>query len=102
MEDNFASGRIRDSYNRLVGPQVIPNILYKYAVPERVDILLQKRIRFTQPCFLNDPFEFKPGMPVPGPEGLGHFEKKFAGLHEGDFREKSRLCGVLSLSEKGD
>lgn len=34
--------------------------LYKYLNPDRVDVLKQRRIRFTQPSALNDPFEFKP------------------------------------------
>src|ERR1022692_1319296 len=43
---------------------MIPDILYKYVAPERIDVLLKKRIRFTQACFLNDPFEFSPGAPI--------------------------------------
>jgi hypothetical protein len=34
--------------------------LYKYATPERLDVLRHLRIRFTQPTALNDPFEFRP------------------------------------------
>jgi hypothetical protein len=34
--------------------------LYKYVGPERVDVLTNGRLRFTQPVDLNDPFEFKP------------------------------------------
>ena len=36
----------------------IPNTLYKYVTPERIDILKNLNIRFTQPSALNDPFEF--------------------------------------------
>ena len=35
-------------------------ILYKYLTPERIDVLRNKCIRFTQPADFNDPFEFKP------------------------------------------
>jgi hypothetical protein len=82
--------------------EMAPPYLYKYLVPERVDVLLQKRIRFTQPCFLNDPFEFRPGMPVQDLEDLGHFEAKVARKRESDYHEKSRLYSVLSLTAKWD
>jgi hypothetical protein len=32
-------------------------MLYKYLGPDRIDVLQNLRIRFTQPCGLNDPFE---------------------------------------------
>lgn len=34
-----------------------PALLYKYAGPERVDALRERRVRFSQPSALNDPFE---------------------------------------------
>lgn len=34
--------------------------VYKYVVPERLDVLRNARIRFTQPAALNDPFELRP------------------------------------------
>lgn len=34
--------------------------LYKYVVAERLDVLQNARIRFTQPSALNDPFEMQP------------------------------------------
>ena len=37
-----------------------PSILYKYLPPSRVDVLLRKRIRFSPPEDLNDPFESRP------------------------------------------
>jgi hypothetical protein len=79
-----------------------PSVLYKYVLPERIDVLLQRKIRFTQPCFLNDPFEFRPGMPTAGPDGLAPFEAKIATQREEGYREKSRLFGVLSLTSKRD
>src|SRR4051812_23453185 len=35
-------------------------ILYKYLHPDRLDVLKNRRIRFTQPGDFNDPFEFRP------------------------------------------
>ena len=35
-------------------------ILYKYVMPDRIDILQKGRIRFTQADALNDPFEINP------------------------------------------
>ena len=80
----------------------IPERLYKYLAAERLDVLAMKRIRFTQPCFCNDPFEFRPGMPVPGPQGLGHFELSTARRRDDEYDEKSRVTGVLSLTAKRD
>lgn len=37
-----------------------PKRLYKYLIPDRIDILKNNLIRFTQPSALNDPFELKP------------------------------------------
>lgn len=37
-----------------------PKRLYKYLISDRIDILNNKLIRFTQPSALNDPFELKP------------------------------------------
>lgn len=38
------------------------NTLYKYLPPERVDIIQNLKIRFTQVSALNDPFESLPGV----------------------------------------
>ena len=38
----------------------MPKVLYKYVRPERIDVLMSKRIRFTQPAATNDPFELRP------------------------------------------
>ena len=40
-------------------------IFYKYLPPERIDILQNRLIRFTQPNALNDPFEAKPHFHAP-------------------------------------
>lgn len=36
--------------------------LYKYVTSERMDILKNCKVRFTQPAFLNDPFELSPTL----------------------------------------
>lgn len=38
--------------------------VYKYVVPDRLDVLQHARIRFTQPAALNDPFELRPYFEV--------------------------------------
>ena len=45
-----------------------PATLYKYLCPERVDVLQNLRIRFTQVSALNDPFESFPGVMLAGRE----------------------------------
>ena len=39
---------------------VRPKVLYKFATPDRADVLEAGFIRFTQPGALNDPFELQP------------------------------------------
>ena len=39
-----------------------PSTFYKYLSPERIDVLQNLRIRFTQVSALNDPFESYPGV----------------------------------------
>ena len=34
--------------------------VYKYVSPERIDVLQNCRVRYTQPRYLNDPFELRP------------------------------------------
>jgi hypothetical protein len=36
--------------------------LYKYLIPDRADILELEHIRYTQPAYLNDPFEMRPNF----------------------------------------
>jgi len=38
----------------------VPQVLYKYLPPERIDVLESGKIRFTQPAVFNDPFESSP------------------------------------------
>lgn len=35
-------------------------ILYKYLTPDRIDVLQNCMVRYTQPGAFNDPFEVKP------------------------------------------
>ena len=77
---------------------MIPKVLYKYAVPDRIDVLLNKRIRFTQACFLNDPFEFRLGSA----DGLPPFQAGRARKRVDELQVKSRLYGVVSLARKSD
>jgi hypothetical protein len=37
-------------------------LIYKYVVPERIDVIENVSIRFTQADALNDPFEIKPSF----------------------------------------
>ena len=43
--------------------------IYKYIPPERIDILQNNHIRFTQPSAFNDPFEAFPYFKALAPEG---------------------------------
>ena len=72
--------------------------LYKFVGPARLNVLLDKDIRFTQPATLNDPFEFRCGAP----EDPGHFEAKIHKKIEDESLRDSRNFGVLSLTEKED
>ena len=37
-------------------------ILYKYLSPDRIDVIQNLKIRFTQPLYLNDPYESNPNI----------------------------------------
>src|SRR5579859_6408957 len=45
-------------------------ILYKYLQPERLNILKDRKIRFTQPGDFNDPFEFRPRIATAMEDGF--------------------------------
>jgi len=49
----------KKNYNREIR-KFPPLTLYKYVIGERVDIIQNQKIRFTQPDSLNDPFEVRP------------------------------------------
>ena len=76
---------------------MIPPILYKYLVPDRFgDVLIERKIRFTQACFLNDPFEFNPGST---PESAARFQKWVGRRRSDTYREKASRDGVFCLTE---
>ena len=58
-------------------------ILYKYVSAERINILQNRLIRFTQPKVLNDPFEGRPNFHAT-PQG-------FASVFADTIRQKSRM-----------
>ena len=101
--------------------------VYKYLSPERVDVLRDARIRYTQPACFNEPFESKPvvaALPTPEEiEAVGRIEVARLGTPEEDvsgilriaadpieFRAVldllldviGRTVGILSLTEKPD
>jgi hypothetical protein len=41
-------------------PEGYPSLVYKYVTQDRIDVLQNLTIRFTQPSALNDPFELNP------------------------------------------
>src|ERR1700730_14037126 len=52
MASSLCAGRSRDRIRCV--------LLYKYLRPERIDVLRDGRIRYTQPIYFNDPFDTKP------------------------------------------
>ncbi|HLN30054.1 MAG TPA: DUF2971 domain-containing protein [Gemmataceae bacterium] len=96
-------------------------IVYKYVVADRVDVLEHRRIRFTQPSALNDPFESLPCLSLYRAHLHGRLSKTTEGealkIHP-DFHDMidasigdlettardvmSKLFVFLSLSRKRD
>ncbi len=108
-----------------------PSVLYKYFPPERIDVLQNGKLRFTQPLVFNDPFESLPAFSRLAPkkemERASKIEAARTGVPEEDrqrifdfiFAESggrelepfeahlllgtlARGVGVLSLTEKAD
>jgi hypothetical protein len=106
-------------------------VLYKYLPPERVDVLLNGRVRYTQAHLFNDPFEFQPYYEIASTdEGIlkaALKEGEELGIPEDDtneffnlivrddnreerqrrskrfmFEHFCRISGVLSLTERHD
>jgi hypothetical protein len=76
--------------------------LYKYVPPERLDVLRNLSIRFTQPAAQNDPFEFRPLVVrfrrpgVAGQELLEQWDKKFPEtVDQLDSESQVRLKGFM-------
>jgi hypothetical protein len=55
-----------------------PPRLYKYCAPARSDFFKTRRLRFTQPAALNDPFELRPHLEA---YGTPEEEREIAGRH---------------------
>lgn len=68
--------------------------MYKYLFPERIDILENMKIRFTQTTSLNDPFESFPGTFVAKPKEW--YKKKY----EEEIRNEMKLHPHLKEVEK--
>lgn len=58
--------------------------LFKYLPPDRIDVLKNKSIRFSQPSAFNDPFEFKPVISTVASSEFfqNHIESNFDTLAE--------------------
>lgn len=102
--------------------------LYKYLSPDRIDVLENLKIRFTQPLYLNDPYETNPVITASETsdeqwERIGKIECERNGLNYEDFKHLSHRkvrdelfpealqimkvlfhhrTGILSLSETFD
>lgn len=72
-------------------------ILYKYLPPERLDILRNRRIRFTQPGDFNDPFEFRPYIATAMEEGFTakYLEENFDQLIEENIEKYASLISSI-------
>ena len=83
-------------------------VFYKYVSAERIDILQNRLIRFTQPNALNDPFEARPYFHTLGKKELARsfadmirqapIRDPFPNLRE-RFYQLHNTAGILSLSE---
>src|SRR6266700_134946 len=75
-------------------------ILYKYLPPERIDVLRNRRIRFTQPADFNDPFEFRPVIKEITSEDSvkDYVEKNFDQLVE---KELAKYGAIVPAFAKG-
>jgi hypothetical protein len=72
------------------GPE-LPDILYKYLPPERIDVLENMQVRFSRPSDFNDTFDSH--YLVPRSEGIAASAARY--------RLKNRL-GLLCLTERPD
>lgn len=74
----------------------IPTNLYKYVHPDRIDILENLHIRFTQPSRFNDPFEMCPAM---SDLKVDVFEKAGQRVDQNLFLKYKLRGGPLNLEE---
>ena len=69
-------------------------VLYKYVSAERIDILQNRLIRFTQPNAMNDPFEARPYFYKLGSKA--EFAKNFAEvIRRWNFRDWNNYCKAI-------
>lgn len=89
---------------RETGLRPRPEALYKYVTADRIDILVNGMIRFTQPSVLNDPFEMSADVTaVADPEDPAAFMKMTLNMAAQYVRPKAGdRFGVLSLTERPD
>ena len=92
-----------------------PRILYKYCLPERIDVLRNRRVRFTQRDELNDIYELKPlysfdrntnraareRLALVHPE-IPHVPEGTSEEHQSAADYALQTCLVLSLSSEWD
>src|SRR5579862_6421181 len=82
-------------------------ILYKHFPPERIDVVANRLVRFTQPAAFNDPFDSRPSVAVHGAstsegqtsccvEAQAHVVQTFINMTD------AQSVGILSLTEKPD
>jgi len=72
-------------------------ILYKYFDENRVDVLKTRTLRFTQPIFFNDPFEFLPVEPIEGADTVDTFDMDWGDGVQLAYREL-KLAGYHKLT----
>ncbi|MGV3659575.1 MAG: DUF2971 domain-containing protein [Prosthecobacter sp.] len=75
-------------------------ILYKYLSPDRLDVVRNRTIRFTQPSGLNDPFECKPPLQSldKDPQIRSLVEERFEELVEAELKEYGSLFGDSAVN----
>jgi hypothetical protein len=73
-------------------------ILYKYLQPERLDVIKNRKIRFTQPGDFNDPFEFRPYIATAIEESFTakYLEENFDQLVEENLEKYASLIPSIS------
>ena len=73
--------------------------VYKYVTPERVDVLINGRVRFTQAAALNDPFETHPCLTLLR-ESFEESARKLVDSVKGRFDANSIVAGRIMIPKK--
>jgi hypothetical protein len=76
-------------------------ILYKYLSDDRIGVLRDRMIRFTQPGDFNDPFEFRPTLQqiANTPEVSGFVEENFDSILEIELQKYGALLPSLGVAQ---